>query len=242
MSKSCIWRFSLLLWPILVAAGPARASEPVAWIWDNAALPAWSQDQVALLDLHILLSGAAIRLRRAHHAPLPARTLVTPVLHIEVSTVNPPADIEAARAPIVRAMQLTARASTSGRVQLDMEAKPSQRAFYKSLVREVRAALPPDIALSVTALGWWCRSPAWLDDLDADEVVPMFFRMGRDGAALRKMVEHAPQQLHPRCRSASAGFSPQEPFSRQVAARYQRSYWFDYHAWKRNTDNPKDAP
>lgn len=212
---------------------PAAAGERIAWLWDGAQPPAWSKAHVARLDRHILLSGATIRSRAGQHAALGADTRITPVLHVEVSTLAPPARLEAGRAAIVDAMLRAAARSTSGRVQLDMEAKPSQRVFYRSLVRDVRAALPPAIALSVTALGWWCRAPAWLDDLAADEVVPMFFRMGKDGAALRELVEHAPQSLHPRCRNASAGFSPQEPFSEQATARYQRSYWFDYTAWKR---------
>jgi hypothetical protein len=213
---------------------PAAAGERVAWLWDGARLPAWSLKHAAVLERHILLSGESIRSRAGQHPGQDAATLVTPVLHVEVSSVNPPSNLAASRAPIVDAMLRAAARSTSGRVQLDMEAKPSQRLFYLALVREVRAALPPNIALSVTALAWWCRSPAWLDDLAADEVVPMFFRMGKDGAALRELVEHAPQSLHPRCRAGSAGFSPQEPFSEQALARYGRSYWFDYHAWKRD--------
>lgn len=216
----------------LLATIPAGAGERVAWLWDQAQLPAWSEQHAALLDRHILLSADTIRTRAGRHLSLAAPTRVTPVLHVEVSTVHPPSNIEASRAAIVAAMLQAAAHSTSGRVQLDMEAKPSQRVFYRALVRDVRAALPPRIALSVTALGWWCRSPAWLDGLAADEVVPMFFRMGKDSAALRKVVEHTPQSLHPSCRGGSAGFSPQEPFPAQVTGRYSRTYWFDYHAWR----------
>ncbi|WLI89351.1 hypothetical protein Q4S45_22095 [Massilia sp. R2A-15] len=216
----------------LLAAVPAGAGERVAWIWDKADMPVWSASHAALLDRHILLAADAIRTRAGSHLPVSTATRVTPVLHVEVSTIHPPTNIEASRAAIVGAMLQAAAHSTSGRVQLDMEAKPSQRDFYRSLVRDVRAALPADIALSVTALGWWCRSPAWLDGLAADEVVPMFFRMGKDGAALRELVEHAPQSLHPSCRGGSAGFSPQEPFSEQTTGRYRRTYWFDYHAWR----------
>lgn len=216
----------------LLAAVPAGAGERVAWMWDKAEMPAWSARHAALLDRHILLTADAIRTRAGNHLAVPSSTRVTPVLHVEVSTIHPPANIEASRAAIVGAMLRAAAHSTSGRVQLDMEAKPSQREFYRSLVRDVRAALPAEVALSVTALGWWCRAPAWLDGLAADEVVPMFFRMGKDGAALRELVERAPQSLHPRCRGGSAGFSPQEPFSEQATGRYRRTYWFDYHAWR----------
>lgn len=63
---------------------------------------------------------------------------MTPVVHVEVSTVNPPTDIERQRAMILRAMHEAADASTSGWVQLDMEAKPSQRVFYRSLVHQLQ--------------------------------------------------------------------------------------------------------
>ena len=77
-----------------------------------------------------------------------------------------------------------------------------------------------------------CRSPSWLDGLKADEVVPMFFRMGRDNAALRDIVGSRPQLLHPLCRTGSAGFSRQEPFAPAVTARYRRTYWFDEKGWR----------
>ncbi len=227
-----------LLCALFGTATPASAQQ-IAWLWDEAELPAWSTQEAAVLHRHVLLSGAAIRTRpRMRQPALPAGTRVTPVLHVEVSIVRPPEDIEGSRALIVGAALDAAADSTSGWVQLDMEAKPSQRQFYHSLVRQIRAALPPRMRLSVTALTWWCRSPAWLDNLDADEVVPMFFRMGRDSAELRELIEHQPERLHQRCRGGTAGFSPQEPFSAEVEARYTKRYWFDRRAWRRSTFIP----
>lgn len=219
---------------LIVCCAPLlAAAQQVAWLWDAAVLPVWSEPEAALLERHILLSGETIRTRARMRRPvLAAGTRVTPVVHVEVSTVNPPRRIEASRALIVAAMLEAAAGSSSGWVQLDMEAHPSQRAFYRALVGQLRAALPPQIRLSVTALAWWCSSPDWLDGLAADEVVPMFFRMGRDSASLRAIVEHRPARLHARCRAGSAGFSPQEPFPAQVAGRYRKTYWFDRHAWQ----------
>jgi hypothetical protein len=218
-----------LLAPCAGAAEPER----IAWLWDQARQPPWPGAGAAVLQRHILLTGTRVLTRpRMRPAPLAPGTPVTPVVHVDVSIVHPPRDIAAGRAAIVRAMTQAAAHSSSGWVQLDMEAMPSQRQAYRALVRELRAALPPHIKLSVTALAWWCRSPAWLDDLAADEVVPMFFRMGKDSAALRAIVASEPALLHPLCRAGSAGFSPQEPFAPGVTERYRRSYWFDYHAWK----------
>lgn len=224
-----------LVFLIFALLSPAALAQQAAWLWDEARLPVWSTHEAAVLQRHILLSGDDILLRPRKRWPaLPPATLITPVLHVEVSTVNPPTHIESSRAIIVSALLDAAARSSSGWVQLDMEAKPSQRMFYRSLVRDIRAALPSRIKLSVTALAWWCRSPAWLDDLAADEVVPMFFRMGKDSAAMRAVLEQSPDTLHPSCRAHSAGFSPQEPFARAVAERYAKNYWFDRYAWKRD--------
>jgi hypothetical protein len=230
----------LFLFFLLAYFQTAANAQQVAWLWDEARLPVWSTQQAAVLQRHILLSGDKVLTRPRMRRPImPAATQVTPVLHVEVSTVNPPIDMEASRALIVDAMRDAAAASTSGWVQLDMEARPSQRDFYRSLVRQVRATLPLRVKLSVTALAWWCRSPAWLDGLAADEVVPMFFRMGRDSATMRKLLEQSPATLHASCRAGSAGFSPQEPFVSRITERYRKTYWFDMHAWKRA---PSDLP
>jgi hypothetical protein len=213
----------------------AAHAQQVAWLWDEARLPAWSMREAAVLQRHILLSGDDILTRPRKRWPaLPPSALVTPVLHVEVSTVNPPRQIENSRAIIVHALLDAAAASTSGWVQLDMEARPSQRAFYRSLVQQLRDELPARIKLSVTALAWWCRAPAWLDGLAADEVVPMFFRMGADSAATRTILEQSPATLHASCRAGSAGFSPQEPFAPGVTGRYAKTYWFDRRAWRRD--------
>jgi hypothetical protein len=228
----------LILLPLLMLCTTVLA-QPVAWLWDNAALPPWSIAEAAVLQRHILLSGDSATTRQRMVAPhLPGGTRVTPVVHVEVSIIHPPRHIELQAPLILQAMREAAQASTSGWVQLDMEAHPSQRQFYRDLVRQLRAALPADIRLSVTALAWWCRSPAWLDDLAADEVVPMFFRMGRDSDAMRTLLEQSPQSLHARCRTGSAGFSPQEPVAASITERYRKTYWFDRRAWRQTGDTP----
>lgn len=208
-------------------------TDAIAWLWRDAPVPAFSRQAVAVVDRHIWLAGDKVLVRPgARPRALARATRVIPVVHVEIDPLNPPAGLRPAEATIVDALQAAARATTSGWVQLDLEARPSQRADYRALVTHVRAVLPQDIKLSVTALAWWCRSGAWLDGLPADEVVPMFFRMGRDNAPLRAIVAHRPETLHPLCRAGSAGFSLQEPFARDVAARYRRTYWFDERGWK----------
>lgn len=208
-------------------------SDAIAWLWKDAPIPAFSRAAVAVVDRHVWLAGDKVLVRPgAQPRRLPPGTRVIPVVHVEIDVLHPPRSLGAARATVLDAVDRAARASTSGWVQLDLEARPSQREDYRALVAEIRARLPREVRFSVTALAWWCRSPAWLDGLAADEVVPMFFRMGRDNAPLRAIVATQPGVLHPLCRAGSAGFSRQEAFAPEVAERYRRTYWFDERGWK----------
>jgi hypothetical protein len=226
---------SAVLMASAVMAGSSALPAPltVAWLWDGAAVPAWSAQEVAMVTSHYLLRGDRLLMRPRMHAPaLPAGVRVTPVVHVELSMVEPPVGLESRRQVLTDAVLSAARRSTSGRVQLDMEARPSQREFYLSLVKDIRAALPAEIKLSVTALAWWCQNSGWMDSLAADEVVPMFFRMGRASAQWRELVRDDSARLHPRCRAGSAGFSVQESMGAGVTRRYARSYWFDDRRWR----------
>lgn len=212
---------------------PDPAHDAIAWLWKDASIPAFSRATVAVVDRHIWLVGDKVLVRPGARPRALARgTRVIPVVHVEIDPLHPPAGLRQAAPSVLDAMRSAARATTSGWVQLDLEARPSQRIDYRALVRSIRGELPRDVKLSVTALAWWCRSGAWLDGLAADEVVPMFFRMGRDNAPLRGIVARQPAALHPLCRAGSAGFSRQEAFPPDVTARYRRTYWFDDTAWK----------
>jgi len=231
---------------LLCACTAARGADAppaggIAWMWDGARVPQPLPlpAEIAPVFQQILFRGTQVLVRPGHppHG-LPPGVRVTPVVHVEMSVVRPPVDIDAHESLVVDAVAHAAARSTSGWVQLDLEAHPSQRAFWRRLVRDARAALPPGTRLSVTALAWWCRSNDWLDDLPADEVVPMFFRMGRDGPAMRAMLAAQPDRLHARCRGEALGRSLQEPFPDTVLPSFRRTYWFDNRHWTDPTSTP----
>jgi len=174
--------------------------------------------------------------------PAPDGRPVTPVIHVDPlpareagSALN---DIQQT-AIVARVLDAASR-STSGWVQFDFEAVPSQRDSYHALVRRLRAALPASTKLSVTLLAWQCRSRAWMDPIAADEVVPMFFRLGRDAARWQKELADGARTLHPRCRNEAAGFSPQDTPPAEWQRRWPKRYWFNL-ARGRSTDWPTGA-
>ena len=74
--------------------------------------------------------------------------------------------MRAARLPRVRA------------VQIDFDARQSERQWYAELLRRVRARLDARMPLTITALASWCLGDAWITELPVADAVPMLFRMG----------------------------------------------------------------
>jgi uncharacterized protein DUF3142 len=113
-------------------------------------------------------------------------------------------------------------------VQVDFDAKASERAFYRSLLNELRARLPQPTLLSITALASWCKSDNWLDDLPIDEAVPMLFRMGLERRQFLAQLA-AGEGFNARACQASRGISTDEPIVQ--LPQVQRVYVFNPESW-----------
>lgn len=151
------------------------------WYWDRPAeqLPAPAPGVgAAVLVTHVIFSGQGYALQPRRSAlRLPAGIATMPVVHVEVDPARPFAanadQLNALRAAVLDAVQR----GHAAWVQLDFEARRSQRAFWRAAVHSIKAALPAGVRLSVTALASWCYGDRWIDDAPADEIVPMYFRL-----------------------------------------------------------------
>eukprot|EP01040_Poterioochromonas_malhamensis_P022040 gene22040-26718_t len=114
------------------------------------------------------------------------------------------------------------------RVQIDFEVKASERQILRDVVTDVRAALPPDTQLSMTALASWCAHETWFEDLPIDEIAPMLFRMGPGGEQIRSDLARGGDFSSTRCRSALA-VSMDAPILRAPVGR--RIYLFSPRSW-----------
>jgi hypothetical protein len=63
-------------------------------------------------------------------------------------------------------------------LQIDFDARRSERAWYREFLERLRADLPADLPLEITALTSWCQGDRWTNGLPAADAVPMLFRMG----------------------------------------------------------------
>ena len=103
---------------------------------------------------------------------------------IAVTRIEAPGDVAAADVQaIARAIADRARLPMVSALQIDFDARLSQREMYRQLLHDVRGAMPQGMPLSMTALASWRLDDDWLDELPVDEAVPMLFRMGRASAA-----------------------------------------------------------
>jgi len=117
-------------------------------------------------------------------------------------------------------------------LQIDFDARLSERSFYRDLLAHVRQKMPQDKKLSITALASWCIWDDWIRDLTVDEAVPMLFRMGRDREEVFRYLGAGGEFQPIICRS-SVGVSTDEPGMPVPAGR--RIYLFSRDPWSQNS-------
>ena len=81
-------------------------------------------------------------------------------------------------ADVAREILLEAERPAVRALQVDFDARQSEREWYGTLLRRVRAGLDGKKALSMTALASWCLGDPWVRGLPVSDAVPMLFRMG----------------------------------------------------------------
>jgi hypothetical protein len=136
--------------------------------------------------------------------------------YIAVIRIQAPASADlsdATRGHVVDSIAAFASNPHTHAIQIDFDATVSQREFYRALLKDLRARLPKEMPLSMTALVSWCEGDDWIADLPVDEAVPMYFRMGVDEQNIRRTHMDVKNLREPLCRS-SVGISLDEPWPR----------------------------
>jgi hypothetical protein len=186
----------------------------------------WS---VAILAKTITVHGSRIDARpRLQPVRLPAGIPTLAVVRIET---DPPLENPApALRDTITWHLLDACGSGAHGLQIDFDARLSERSFYRDLLTHVRRKMPKDKKLSITALASWCIWDDWIRDLPVDEAVPMLFRMGRDREEVCRYLGTGGDFRPVICRS-SIGVSTDEPSTPAPAGR--RIYLFSPDPWSK---------
>jgi hypothetical protein len=190
---------------------------------------------VAFLAKTIYLRADRVVSRpRLQPLTLPEGAAVIAVARIESDRATPPKlSNEQIKETASEIAELADLANVAA-VQVDFDATKSEREFYRQLLTQLRAKLPPPTSLSITALASWCRGDNWLEDLPVDEAVPMLFRMGVERKQFLSQLTSGASFSSKPCQN-SAGVSIDEPL-RQLP-QVHRVYVFNPRVWSPETVN-----
>lgn len=224
----------LALW--IARAHSARSKMevfPVTTVW------AWQRpEKLAFIDKHktaVAVLAETISLSplkfEPRNQPLSAPEGATYIAVVRIEAGAQPDLSAATRSRIVAEIAKFAGNTDTVAIQIDFDATTSQRASYRALLKDLRAKLPKDIPLSMTALVSWCEGDDWISDLPVDEAVPMYFRVGVDEKNVRRSHWDVGKLREPLCRN-SVGISLDEPWPRFDYG--VRVYAFAPAAWTEN--------
>ncbi len=129
---------------------------------------------VAFLALTVSWRDGGITFRpRYQPLEVPPGTPVIAVTRLESDPSRLPG-VEAVADAILK----TAALPRVKAVEIDFDARLSERDWYTRLLQRVRQRLDRSVPLTMTALTSWCLGDPWIQDLPVADAVPMLFRMG----------------------------------------------------------------
>lgn len=214
---------------------PARLNQfprVVLWVWERPVDLRFinpNETGVAFLARTIRIrSNEVIVRRRLQRLALPEHANVIAVVRVESDSMSKPDLSNGQSEGLAAAIAETAELPNVAAIQIDFDAAQSELSFYRNVILNVRRRLPESVGLSITALASWCADDVWLRDLQIDEAVPMLFRMGPDGKAIRNRVAAGEEFAAAQCRH-SYGVSTDEPLDNLARAR--RLYVFNPDPW-----------
>jgi hypothetical protein len=233
-------RRDLLLGAFLIVAGTSAGDSSLIsrtattqltlWAWErpeDLRFLAGRPVRVAFLERTVRLRSGEVAVERRHQPlRLAPDTRLEAVVRIEASGVSPSTD---RAGEFASAIVESAQLPRVDMVQIDFDARQSDRPFYAALLRETRTRLPRTTRLSMTALASWCLDDPWIDTTLVDEIVPMLFQMGPDGRRIVTRLREEGRWRVDTCNGV-AGLSTDEKWDGLPKAR--TVYLFNPRPWQ----------
>lgn len=224
---------ALLRKRIAVAAHAEHAlPQRILWVWErpedlHTLDPATAG--VAVLQQSIRLGSRSIILPR--HQPTLLPTGIQRITVVRIETTPDFAAHHQDRAlfhDTLASLQQAAGRPGIAALQIDFDARRSERPFYRALLTQLRQTMPPNLPLDITALVSWCSTDDWIADLPINAATPMFFRMEPDRRRTMLAGSPAYRIRDPLCET-SLGVSTMEPWPANRTGK--RLFIFPDHGW-----------
>lgn len=217
--------------PSRLKAFPMR----VLWAWEEPQDLRFLKGRnvgIAFYAKHVLLRGDRV-LMRPRVAPLRVdeETPLMAVVRVDGDARESPVLDAAQREALLRELEDAFALPRVVALQIDFDARVSERAFYRDLLWDLRKR-HPQLPVSITALASWCLDDPWIRNLPVDEAVPMLFRMGGGAAKVREQVRQG-RDFHADSARNALGLSTDEPRDMVPAGwrRSRRVYVFQGRPW-----------
>ena len=217
--------------PSRLAAFPRR----VLWAWEEAQDLRFLKGReigVAFYAKHVLLRGDRVLMRpRVSPLRVDEDTPLMAVVRVDGDAREAPALDAKQRDGLLRELEEAFALPRVVALQIDFDARVSERAFYRDLLRDLRSR-HPRMPVSITALASWCIDDPWIRGLPVDEAVPMLFRMGGGAAKVRERLRQG-RDFRADLATGALGLSTDE--SREMVPiswrRARRIYVFQGRPW-----------
>jgi hypothetical protein len=207
----------------------------VFWAWEKREdlrfLDPKSEAVAFLVSSVELLPDSTKVIPRMQPLYLPDGVQLIAVVRIYSHKDNPPSLSTAQTNETLQALLEATKQPKVSALQIDFDARESERAFYTQLLTELRRQLGPNYPISITALVSWCIGDRWIQHLPINEAVPMLFSMGSEEAAIRQYLSSTNTFSEPLCRG-SLGISTGEWWPSPIPTR-TRVYVFQQAPWTR---------
>ena len=218
------------------------------WAWERPEELSYIDSKKVGIALFIrryrLYGDDVLVVPRAQVLRMPQDARRIAVVRIEPSEKNKPTLSPKQRTQLLKELaRLTKLAQIEG-LQVDFDARITERQFYTLLMQELRKEVGPGYFLSMTALASWCLSDNWLKELPVNEVVPMLFDMGADSVSIKKRLSsNNSSPFSVAKEKLSFGFSTKEidvinifkKHQPQTLKDCQRVYIFSPKSWTRES-------
>lgn len=211
----------------------------IIWAWERAEdlrfLDTKKFGAAFLAQTLILQKDDVVFRPRRQPLELPENIYVIAVTRIETvkEKSKRPTLSDEQRKKIVGLIKKTLELPNVKAVQTDFDVVVSERAFYRSLINDLKKELPENTPLTITSLASWCVGDSWFNDFPIDEAVPMAFEMGADAERIRDFLAKENDWNEPLCRG-SYGISIDDPLLNVRLKPERRVYYFKSKAWEKS--------
>jgi hypothetical protein len=203
----------------------------ILWSWQRADDLSFIDDNISIAPLVATIvvdtNGVSVDPRR-NALKTPKNAKLIPVVRLEISPHIQVSDDHVNT--IVRHIQSFVVSIKADNIQIDFDARKSQRLLYEQILKQLRTTMP-NTQISITALASWCVGDVWIDNLPITHAVPMLYNLGEHAHEFKRYFTKHQKWPSKKCQG-HIGFEQNDIFTKPP--KDWHVYVFNNKAWTAN--------